>query len=157
MKKIKLLWVLMLACVLGFSVAGCTSKDEDEDGETYVTRDYIIGIGKWSADRVKKADGTWTDFPFGEGKYFMIEFFDKKNGNDRIFKSWEHINQTDASASAVEYEGVYTVNGRIVTCTVGGQQHLKMVVTSMANNELAATVTFYKQNVTFDVIMTRTW
>ena len=136
----------------------CPSKDEDEDNETYRTRDYIIGIGKWNTERVKKSDGSWTDFPFGEGKYFTIEFFDKKNDQgERIFKSWEFIGTTDSNASADEYEGSYTVNGKTVICTVNGKQHLRMIVTSMENRELGATVTFYKQNVTFDTYMTRSW
>ena len=158
MKKTKSFMMLLLACVLCLGVAGCTSRDEDDDNETYHTRDYIIGIGKWNTDRVKKADGNWTDFPFGEGKSFTIEFFDKKNDNGaRIFKSWENINHTDPKQSADEYEGSYTVNGKTVICTVDGKQHLRMFITSMENRELGATVTFYKQNVTFDAIMTRSW
>ena len=79
--------MLLLACVLCLGVAGCTSRDEDDDNETYHTRDYIIGIGKWNTDRVKKADGNWTDFPFGEGKSFTIEFFDKKTTMGRASSS----------------------------------------------------------------------
>ena len=158
MKILKLLWMLMLACMVSFCVAGCTSKDDDDDDETYQTRDYIIGIGKWNAQQVKKSDGTWSDFPFGEGKYFMIEFFDRKgDSSERKFKSWEYIGYTDPSVEPDQYEGTYTVSGRTVTCSVDGQQHLKMIVTSMENRQLAATVTFYKKNVTFDVIMERTW
>ena len=157
MKNFKLLLMLMLACMVSFCVAGCTSKDDDDD-ETYKTRDYIIGIGKWNARHVKKSDGTWTDFPFGEGKSFMIEFFDRKgDSSDRKFKSWEYINTTDPDARADQYEGTYIVSGRTVICSVDGQQHLRMIVTSMEDRQLAATVTFYKQNVTFDVIMERTW
>ena len=148
----------MLACMVSFCVAGCTSKDDDDDDETYQTRDYIIGIGKWDAKLVKKSDGTWSDFPFGEGKRFEIEFFDKKGDNsERKFKSWEYINNTDPDIQADLYEGTYTVSGRTVTCSIDGQPHLTMIVTSMENRQLAATVTFYKNNLTFDVIMERSW
>jgi len=157
MKKAKVLWMLLLTCVFSFSVTGCVSKDEDEDNETYKTREYIIGIGKWDTKEVKKTDGSWTDFPFGEGKSFMLEFFDRKNGTSK-FKSWEYIGQTDyQTAKTVDYVGEYTVDKKTVTCTVDGEKHLQFVITEMANNVLGGTVTFYKQNVTFDVRMERTW
>lgn len=159
MRKINLLWTLLLGCVFCFSVVGCTSKDESEDNETYKTRDYIIGIGKWDAQKVKKADGTWSTNPRDDAKHFVLEFFDKKAGSsDRQFKSWEYIKRADSEdVDEVKYEGVYTVNGRTISCSVNGQQYLRFVVTTMANNELGGTVTFYKDNMTFDVSMTRTW
>lgn len=93
--KAKLLWMLMLGCVLGFSLTSCASKDEGEDSETYETRQYIIGIGKWSTQEVKLPDGTWTSDSRTYGKDFVLEFFDKKSGETAIpsFSSpkvWNH-------------------------------------------------------------------
>lgn len=155
----RLFWMLVLGCVLGFCVAGCTSKDDDDDNETYATRDYIIGIGKWSVNKVRKPGGAWSDDYHDGGKYFILEFFDKKNdSNDRKFKSWEYYKKDDSDDyEDVMYEGIYTVDHKTITCTVDGQPHLRFVVTSMENRDLAGTVTFYKENLTFDVVMVRSW
>ena len=157
--EIRALWMLLLACVLCFTITGCTSKDDDDDDESYSTRDYIIGVGKWYSYKVKKADGTWSETPGIDGKEFLLEFFDKKSdSNERKFKSWEYINQTDLNnRKEVRYEGVYTVDKKTINCTVDGKPHLRFVVTKMADNELGGTVTFFKENVTFDVFMKRTW
>ena len=158
--KAKLLWMLMLGCVLGFSLTSCASKDEGEDSETYETRQYIIGIGKWNTQEVKLPDGTWTSDSRTYGKDFVLEFFDKKSGeSDRRFKSWEYIPKSTGSYEADEvlYEGVYVVNKKTITCTVNGKKYLQFLVTSMADRGLVGNVTFFNDNKSFDVRMQRTW
>ena len=158
MKKTRFLWMLLLSCVLGFCVAGCTSRDEDDDDETYNTRDYIIGIGKWSTSKVK-VNGQWYDDARAVAKDLFLEFFDKKADNgDRKFKSWEyHYKPGTEEVIEEEYEGSYVVNGKTVTCSINGQTYLRFVIMTMADNELGGTVTLYKDNMTFEILMKRTW
>ena len=163
MKRLKATGLMLALCVLGFCLLGCTQHDDGDDYETYQTRDYIIGIGKWTTDRVTKSDGTWTDFAFGEGRYFKLEFFDKareqdRSDNTRKFKSWEAIGNTDMDVPDVEYEGTYTVDHSTVMMLVDGKPHMKFVVTKKDEHVLGGTVTFYKHNnLTYDVIMKSSW
>lgn len=126
--KAKFLWMLMLGCVVGFSLTSCATKDEGEDSETYETRQYIIGIGKWSTQEVKLPDGTWTSDSRTYGKDFVLEFFDKKSGeSDRRFKSWEYIPKSTGSYEADEvlYEGVYVVG--FLACLGQGNPLVTMI------------------------------
>ncbi len=150
---------MILTLMVSFTMTSCASKDSSDDDETYETRQYLIGVGKWHTIRVKTAGGQWSDDPYGQGKTFTIEFFDKKaDDGDRKFKSWEYIGQKDPDdKDYVEYEGSYVVDRKTVTCTVNGKTHLRFLVTKMDNRELYGTATFYNENVTFDVVMERTW
>ncbi len=161
MKKFLFPVLLLIGCFVGLSMTSCTSRGSDEDDLSYETRSYIIGISQWEAKLVKRADGTWADDPFHEGKQFTINFkdhIDGKASNPCPFETWEFIGQTDIQKREEKhFSGTYSVSNKTVTCTVDGKQHLRFIVTKMEESQLGGTVTFFDDNVTFDVIMEPTW
>lgn len=150
MKTKSFLWIMLTAFVLSLSFSGCTARDSDEDDETYATRDYLIGIGKWHTTFVK-LDGEWVN-PYEHNLNFMLEFFNKKDDKWKV-KIWDFFN----GGEEVLNEGTYTVDKNKVEVTVDGSLFMRMDVTMKKDREMGATVTFVKYNKTLDVKMERTW
>ena len=148
-QKFSGLWLLLAACLFSVAFTGCSSQGDDEDDASFKTREYIVGIGKWSMTQVKGADGTWA---YDEKKNFTLEFFGKYNGVSKV-KIWENF---DGNGEQL-HEGTYTVDGNVVNCEVNNQQFMRFDITLQQSNELGGKVTFYQKNLSFEVKMDRTW
>lgn len=158
-KKHFCLLTLVLGWMFTLCLVSCAVHDSDDDDQTYKTREYIIGIGKWYTDRVKKSDGTWDVDTRTYGRDIRLEFFDRKGGsNERKVEIREYVKRTDSDkVDEIDHVGTYTVNGKTVVCTVDGNQFLRIVITLMEANELGGSFTFVKDNQTFEMVMTRSF
>ncbi len=157
MKELKsCFWLFITACILSMSFTSCDKLD-GEDDETYKTRKYIIGIGKWQSVKVKTYDGKWSTDPYGQGKSFTLEFFDQYNGTSKV-KIWESFGITDIKLyERRQYEGTYVVKGNIVVATVNGQEFMRLQIKEQANNILSGYFNFPTFNLAFEAEMERTW
>ncbi len=157
MKQIKAcMWLLLAACILSVSMTSCDKLD-GEDDSSYNTRTYLIGVGKWRADKVKTDDGSWSDNPYAQGKSFTLEFFNQYSGVSKV-KIWESFGITDPNNSTKNlHEGTYVVKGTTAIASVDGKEFMRLVVTDQTGGNLKGIFTFPTLNQNFEAEMVRTW
>lgn len=165
---IKLSWVLLLACFVGLGVNSCADAEEGESWGDWEFRN-AINCAKWSEwhiIQIKDENGNWLNDYLGENTilHFGVQFF----ANDHNFHStkayWMHDEKEGwiwDEFTKEEYKPAdntaFTIDSKnlIIEGTVGGEKYFRIKLNKKVDGTMEGTLYFYKENKTFEVIMSR--
>lgn len=158
MRKILFKVTVAMMAIVSIFMVSCADAEEGESRDDWKLRNAINGFG-WHVDMLKDANGNWVRWEDAGILYFYVKF----SASNHNFESEKFYYKEDGNGDETtreEYKAVnntaYVItNATVIEGTVGGQPYFRITLNKMPASSMEGTLYFYKENKTYEVIMTR--
>ena len=148
--------MLILACIVSVGIMSCADKEDGESWDDWELRNTINGM-PWHVDKIKDANGNWKSWSDASLFWFEVKF-SASNHNFNSEKFYYNDGVADESTRE-KYDSsnntAYTISGKTIEATVDGTKYFRIVLNEKVTSLMKCSLYFYKENKTFEVIMSR--
>lgn len=157
MKKIMYLFAAAVVAVVTVGMASCANADEGESWSDWGLRNTINGF-PWHVDMLKDANGNWVRWEYSVTLYFEVKFSaSNHNFSSRKFYYKDGVSDetTKEEYSSSDNTAFTIKDAKIIEGTVNGEPYFRFTLNKKPTSSMEGTLYFYRENKTFEVIMTR--
>jgi len=160
-------WALLLACMVSMGMTSCVEAEDGESWGDWEFRD-AINCGKfteWSLYKVKDANGEWGEPYRADVPIFRVQFFSSNHNFHSTKGTWIWVESEGGwiadESTMEEYKPAdntaFTVDSKTKTieATVDGVKYFRIVLDKEPTSLMEGKLHFYKENKTFEVILSR--
>lgn len=158
MRKILFMASVAIVAIVSIFMVSCADAEEGESHDDWKLRNAINGLG-WHVDMLKDANGNWVRWENASILYFYVKFSASNHNfeSEKFYYDGEgNSDETTREVYKPANNTAYTItNAKVIEGTVGGQPYFRITLNKMPGSSMEGKLYFYKENKTYEVIMTR--
>ena len=156
MRRLLYMAATAIVVVMTMGMVSCADAEEGESKADWELRNTINGF-PWHVDMIKDANGNWVRWEYSLSLYFEVKFSaTNHNFSSRKFYYKDGVSDETTKEEYSSSNTAYTIkDAKIIEGVVNGEPYFRITLNKKPTSSMECLLYFYRENKTFEVIMTR--